>query len=115
MVPLEYSVFINLNRVFFCMSVCTIGSLLYKDWRAALSQVVQNILSCFFTMALLFMFIHFENDNTYFVGNIMHHADISQWTDRSNASTVDTIPQGFLFTYCANIIWLMAGIGAIFR
>jgi hypothetical protein len=66
-------------------------------------------------MAAMFMLVHFEMDLTYLVGNIQHHADISRFTDKSNASTVDTLPQGFLLTYFFNIAWLFVCFKYLFH
>ena len=64
-------------------------------------------------MTISLMFIHFENDNTYFAGSILHHSETSRWTERDNSS-IANIPQGFLMTYCCNIIWLMLSVKIIF-
>jgi hypothetical protein len=53
----------------------------------------------------LLMISHFEQDITFFSANIMHHSDISAFSDQSNASLVDTLPQGFLLTSMANMIY----------
>lgn len=112
---LEYIIYIRINQCFFVVSVVAVLSRLRRSVVGTIQLMGQNILSCFFTMALLFMHIHFQNDNTFFVGNMLHHADISRWTTRSNASSVDMIPQGFLSTYVYNITWLMLSLTLIFK
>ncbi len=111
----EFIIFITFAKFLF---VAAIGSIIYN----LLGRNSNVVISCFkslipsyFTMALLFMGIHFSNDNTWFCGNIMHHADISEFTSKSNASTVDTIPQGFLLTYMYNIAWMILCVYAIHK
>ncbi|GMI37317.1 hypothetical protein TeGR_g6329 [Tetraparma gracilis] len=87
------------------------GSTKAEAWRI----VAASLLPCHFTMAAMFMLVHFEMDLTYLVGNIQHHADISRFTDKSNASTVDTLPQGFLLTYFFNIAWLFVCFKYLFH
>jgi hypothetical protein len=53
----------------------------------------------------MLMLSHFEQDITFFSANIMHHADISAFSDQSNASLVDTLPQGFMLTSCLNMLY----------
>lgn len=61
----EYWIFVNTNRIFFCMAVLALANFVWCDGVVNLVKMVRtNLLSCFFTMALLFMFAHFENDNT---------------------------------------------------
>jgi hypothetical protein len=95
----------------FVVKHARMGSTKAEAWRI----LVACLLPCHFTMALMFMFVHFEMDLTFLVGNIQHHADISAFTDKSNASTVDTLPQGFLLTYFFNIMWLFICFKYIFH
>jgi len=77
---------------------------------AKTSLLACNLVACHFTMAIMFMYIHFQNDLTYFIGNMQHHSDISRFTDRSNASAVDTLPNGFFACYVTNVTWFIFGV-----
>jgi hypothetical protein len=75
---------------------------------------LQNVLSIKFAWALVagyhlsqfhHVFSHYGQDISFFAGNILHHANITEIVDKSNASLVDTIPQGFAVTIIASIMW----------
>lgn len=48
---------------------------------------------------------HFEQDITFMLGNIMHHSDISKYSGKSNASFVDSLPNGFCLNTLCNFFW----------
>jgi hypothetical protein len=58
-----------------------------------------NIVAAFLSLT------HFEQDITFMLGNIMHHSDVSRFTENSNASFVDSLPNGFLLNSFCNVIW----------
>jgi len=70
-----------------------------------LSAILGNLFSCQNATGCMFGYMHFQNDLTYFIGNMQHHSDISKFTSMSNASAVDTLPNGFLACYVLNWIW----------
>jgi len=74
-----------------------------------LSLLFCNLTAGHFTMAVIYMYVHFQNDLTWFIGNMQHHSDISRFTDKSNASAVDTLPNGFFACYMFNVAWVIAG------
>lgn len=58
-----------------------------------------NIVAAFLSLT------HFEQDITFMLGNIMHHSDVSRFTEKSNASFVDSLPNGFCLNSFCNVIW----------
>lgn len=78
-------------------------------FKYSLSLLACNLVACHFTMAIIFMYIHFQNDLSWLIGNMQHHSDITQFTEKSNASVVDTLPNGFFACYLLNLAWLIIG------
>lgn len=92
--------------------VVAVASLLFNlrkliSLRGVVSTMMGYCLALNGVMNLL-MITHFEQDVTFFSANIMHHADISAFTDQSNASLVHTLPQGFVLTSLLNMIYANA-------
>lgn len=72
--------------------------------RGVVSVILGYALAMMAVMNIL-MISHFEQDITFFSANIMHHSDISSFSEKSNASLVDTLPQGFMLTSLCNMIY----------
>lgn len=101
--------FIVFGRVLKAILVLAFLALLFNlskllSLRGVVTSVVGYGMAVFGVMHLL-MISHFEQDITFFSANIMHHSDVSGFTGQSNASLVDTVPQGFLVTCFLNMAY----------
>ena len=101
--------FIFFEKACAVLFVAAVAIVLFKLPKLlSMHGIVSSILGyggAIFGVLNLLMISHFEQDITFFSANIMHHSDISAFTDQSNASLVDTLPQGFLLTSMFNMIY----------
>ena len=76
------------------------------DWRNVLSvKIIGTLIAGYHLAQVHHVFSHYSQDISFFAGNILHHANTTAFIDKSNASFVDTIPQGFVITIIASITW----------
>jgi len=96
-------------NLFFAALIFTASFAAILDWRAVLSWKYIFVLFASYNMVQLHhVFSHFGQDITFFNGNLLHHADVSKYIDKSNASFVDTVPQGFAFYIIVTVTWACA-------
>ena len=100
-------VFVGLTAATLYRRTCALGVL------PVLLKMQRQLLACFFSFSLLFVFMHFSNDCIFMVQ--LHHSDVSQFTEKYSGSGVDMIPQGWLATFLVTILWLLGALTLLFQ
>ena len=77
----------------------------YNDIYGAIKNLI--MLRMFYKSAgqIFLLITHFEQDLLFKLGNI-HHANIERFTEENNLTLVGTVPQGLLFAWVCNVLWL---------
>ena len=76
-----------------------------KPFRQVLKNVIGPSFVIMHACAAVLSFSHVEQDILFTLGNVMHHTDLSKFTDLSNASMAATTPNGFSFSCIGTILW----------
>jgi hypothetical protein len=101
----NHSEFRYLN-LFFLLLALSGAIAAISDWKNVFSiRFLLIMFSGYHLSQLHHCFSHFGQDISFFAGNIMHHSDTSRFVDESNASFVDTVPQGFAITIILTVTW----------
>ena len=77
----------------------------FNDIYGALKNIF--MLRMFYKSAgqIFLLITHFEQDLLLKLGNV-HHANIESFTEKNNLTLVGTVPQGLLFAWICNVLWL---------
>jgi hypothetical protein len=94
-----------LNGFFLLLAVSSV-LLVLTDLKNVLSvKFVITFVAGYVLSILHHSYSHYGQDISFFVGNVMHHADTSRYVGESNATFVDTVPQGFTISIVLTVTW----------
>ena len=91
---------------FFLVLTSSSVILILTEWREVFSiKFILTFVAGYVLSLLHHSYSHFGQDISFFVGNVMHHAETSRYVPESNASLVDTVPQGFTISIVMTVTW----------